>query len=88
MTVEPGSRRGWRRRGPLSGVGSDRGGSGGKNRAVTHSWVVRATVSDGVLAAAWAPDLDRDAEPLDPLSTLLASSAQFRFLHPLRTAGS
>jgi hypothetical protein len=34
--------------------------------------VVRATVSGGVLAGAWAPDLDRDPEPLDPLSSLLA----------------
>ena len=34
--------------------------------------VVRAAVSGGVLAAAWAPDLERDPEPLDPLSTLLA----------------
>ncbi len=34
--------------------------------------VARATISGGVLAVAWAPDLERDPEPLDPLSSLLA----------------
>jgi hypothetical protein len=34
--------------------------------------VVRATISGGVLAVAWAPDVERCPEPLDPLSSLLA----------------
>ena len=34
--------------------------------------VVRAAVTDGGLVVGWAPDAERDPEPLDPLATLLA----------------
>jgi hypothetical protein len=34
--------------------------------------VVCAAVTDRELVVDWAPDLDRDPEPLDPLTTLLA----------------
>lgn len=33
---------------------------------------VRATVTDGGLVLEWAPDVDRDPEPLEPLEALLA----------------
>ena len=44
--------------------------------------VVRATICDGVLSAAWAPDLEREPEPLDPLSALLALNHRTKAVDP------
>ncbi|MET1059004.1 MAG: maleylpyruvate isomerase N-terminal domain-containing protein [Nocardioides sp.] len=44
--------------------------------------VVRVTVSGGVLTAAWDPDLQRDTEPLDPLSALLALNHRVKSVDP------